>query len=68
MDDGVTSVIDEDTGKETYHQLSQLWESAGMHARKWLSNSHVVLEEIPVADQAPEIDLSGTSQPLNLSA
>ena len=59
MDDGVTSVIDEDTGKETYHQLSQLWESAGMHARKWLSNSHAVLEEIPVADQAPDIDLSG---------
>ena len=59
MDGGVTSVIDEDTGKETYHQLSQLWESAGMHARKWLSNSHAVLEEIPVADQAPDINLSG---------
>ena len=59
MDDGVTSVIDEDTGKETYRRLSQLWESAGMHARKWLSNSHAVLEEIPVADQAPDIDLSG---------
>ena len=34
MDDGVTFFIDEDTGKETYHQLTQLWESAGMHARK----------------------------------
>ena len=34
MDDDVASVKDEDTGKETYHQMSQLWESAGMPARK----------------------------------
>ncbi|KAK3736479.1 hypothetical protein QZH41_005829 [Actinostola sp. cb2023] len=58
MDDSMTSTQDEQSGIELYHQLSKLWEKAGMHARKWISNSEKVLEEIPVEDRASEIDLT----------
>jgi len=34
-----------------------LWGRAGMHARKWLSNSPKVLKRIPVDDRASEVDL-----------
>ena len=34
MDDSMDSVPDKETGIELYEQLSQLWASAGMHARK----------------------------------
>ena len=42
---------------ELYSQLSQLWRSAGMYARKWLSNEPEVLQFIPSADCAKEVDL-----------
>ena len=38
MDDSMDSVPDVRTAVELYNQLSELWGSAGMHARKWLSN------------------------------
>ena len=34
MDDSMDSVSDVETGVELYKQLSELWGSAGMHARK----------------------------------
>lgn len=40
------STVDEQNAIDVYHQLSQLWEKAGMHARKWLSNSTQVLKEV----------------------
>ena len=57
MDDSMDSVSDDQQGIELYRQLSQLWKGAGMHARKWLSNSPTVLNEIPSDDRASEIDL-----------
>ena len=57
MDDSMDSVSNDEQGIELYKQLSQLWHGAGMHARKWLSNSPVVLNEIPPVDRASEIDL-----------
>ena len=40
-------------------KLSQLCNGAGMHARKFLSNSPVLLNEIPPENRASEIDLKG---------
>ena len=57
MDDSMDSVFDDQQGIELYRQLSQLWKGAGMRARKWLSNSPTVLNEIPSDDKASEIDL-----------
>ncbi|XP_022789237.1 uncharacterized protein LOC111328948 [Stylophora pistillata] len=57
MGDNMDSTSDDQTGIELYKQLSELWGRAGMHARKWLSNSPKVLEEIPVDDRASEADL-----------
>ena len=57
MDDSMDSVPDIKTAVELYSQLSQLWGSAGMHARKWLSNEPEVLQSIPSSDCATEVDL-----------
>ena len=57
MDDSMDSVPDLPTAKELYDQLSELWRSAGMHARKWLSNSPELLRCIPAADCATVVDL-----------
>ena len=51
------STPDEKTTIELYHQLSELWAKAGMHARKWLSNSSKVLREIPQEDRLTVIDI-----------
>ncbi|XP_071842043.1 uncharacterized protein [Apostichopus japonicus] len=57
MDDNMDSVPDVESGCELYNQLSKLWGAAGMHARKWLSNSPEVLACIPPEDRAAEISL-----------
>ena len=57
MDDSMDSVPDVKTAVELYSQLSQLWKSAGMYARKWLSNVPEVLQFIPSSDCASEVDL-----------
>ena len=44
------SVSDDIQSIELYKQLDELWNKAGMHARKWLSNSPKVLEKIPIED------------------
>ena len=58
MDDSLDSVDGVDSCIELYRQLSELWSSAGMKARKWLSNSQQVLEEIPKEDQVSAVDIS----------
>ncbi|XP_078360400.1 uncharacterized protein LOC144644752 [Oculina patagonica] len=63
MDDSMDSVPDVKTGVELYSQLSRLWESAGMHARKWLSNVPEVLQSIPASDCATEVDLDSGELP-----
>ena len=63
MDDSMDSVLDEEKGLELHRQLSLLLSKAGMHARKWLSNSQNVLREIPVQDRKAEVDLDREYMP-----
>ena len=57
MDDSMDSVFNEDQDIQLYMELSNLLNKAGMHARKWLSNSQTVLSEIPIHDRKSEVDL-----------
>ena len=63
MDDFMDSVHTEEQGMELYHQLSDYLSKAGMHARKWLSNSSIVLAEIPLEDRKTEVDLDRSQLP-----
>ena len=63
MDDSMDSVKNSAEGIELYRQLSELWEMAGMHARKWLSNDPEVLKEIPAQDCQAEVDLDANELP-----
>ena len=63
MDDTMDSVDSDAEGAELYRQLSRLWEMAGMHAQKWISNSKKVLMHVPLKDRASEIDLSDSELP-----
>ena len=64
MDDSMESVINEKQAIELYHQLCDVWGKAAMYARKWLSNSTKVLEEIPERDRAKEVNLESGHLPL----
>lgn len=64
MDDSMDSVENEQQGIELYKQLHKLWSLAGMNAKKWLSNSKVVLDKIPIENRAYEIDLSKDELPM----
>ena len=64
MDDSMDSVPDKEMGIDLYKQLLQLWASAGMYARKWLSNVSEVLENIPHADCVTEVDLDRGELPV----
>ena len=63
IDDSMDSVQDEEQGIRLYRQLSYLLSKAGMHARKWLSNSPTVLSEVPIQDQKSEVDLDRDQLP-----
>ena len=58
MDNSMDSVVNKDEAMKLAHQLKELWRKAGMHPRKWLSNSKNVLREIDMKDRAKQIDLS----------
>jgi hypothetical protein len=64
MDDTMDSVETEEQGRQLYRELSELWRLAGMNARKWMSNSIAVLDQIPQAERAYEVDLSKSEIPL----
>ena len=51
------------TAVAMYEQLCELRSSAGMKARKWLSNSPEVLSRIPVEDRTSQIDLDKNELP-----
>ena len=51
-------IENENDGISLYKQLSELWEKAGMHAHKWMSNSKAILQEIPFEDRACKLELS----------
>jgi len=57
MDDSLDSVMNDVDGVELYKQLAALWKKAGMHARKWISNSSSVMSEIPPGDRATGMDI-----------
>ena len=63
MDDSMDSVWDENEGVELYKQLSELWRKAGVSAPKWLSNSPLVMENIPLEDRATEVDIDKEQLP-----
>ena len=52
MDDSMDSVLNKIEGINLYKELSELWKTAGMHTHKWLSNSSVVMDKIPIQDKA----------------
>ena len=58
MDDSMDSVMSEIEGINLYKQLSELWQKAGMHAHKWLSNSQAVFQMIPFEDRACQLELN----------
>ena len=57
MDDSMDSIRNEERAIELYTQLARLLSAAGMFARKWLSNSSRVLEQVPLQDRKSEVDL-----------
>ena len=57
MDDSLDSVEEGKQGIELYHQLKSSWAKAGMHARKWVSNSAKVMAVIPEEDRATEVNI-----------
>ena len=61
MDDSMDSVSIEEQGIELHRQLSLLLTKAGMHARKWLSNSSKVPSEIRIQDRMFEVYLDRES-------
>ena len=63
MDDSMDSIQSAVQGIQLYHQLSALLSKAGMHARKWLSNSSEVLGEIPLEDRKAEVNLNRSQLP-----
>lgn len=63
MDDSMDSVLTDEQGVDLYEQLSELWSKAGMHTHKWLSNSPVVLNKIPVQDRVNKMNLDEESLP-----
>ena len=63
MDDSMDSVQNDMQGIQLYQQLSRLWEEAGMHTHKWLSNSEVVLNQIPPSDRINEVNLDSDPLP-----
>ena len=63
MDDSMDSVQNDTQGIQLYQQLSKLWEEAGMRTHKWLSNSEVVLNQIPPSDRMYEVNLDSDPLP-----
>ncbi|XP_065177331.1 uncharacterized protein LOC135807824 [Sycon ciliatum] len=63
MDDSMDSAMDDVEGVLLYEQLSECLQGADMRARKWLSNSKVVMEKVPKEDRASQIDLDSPQLP-----
>ncbi|XP_052820244.1 uncharacterized protein LOC128246076 [Mya arenaria] len=63
MDDSMDSVDNDKVAIRLYKELTALWEKAGMNARKWISNSKTVLEQIPVEHRAKTVDLQKNELP-----
>ncbi|KAG1689896.1 hypothetical protein GQR58_007653 [Nymphon striatum] len=64
MDDSMDSVETELKYIALYRQLSTVWKVAGMHARKWITNSREVLKEIPKEGQLSNFSLDKDRLPI----
>ena len=64
MDDSMDSVMNNEQAIKLYHQLSDVWGKAAMYARKWLSNSTEVLNNIPPQDRVKSVNLETGHFPL----
>ena len=42
---------------------AELWDKAGMHSQKWLSNSQAILQMIPSQDRACQLELGDNNSP-----
>ena len=65
MDDSCDSRDSEKEAIQTMTELRELLPLAGMHPRKWMSNSKKVLELVPASDRAKEVELIGDHLCLN---
>ena len=63
MDDSLDSAANQDTAVKLCKELSTVWSGAGMKARKWLSNSKAVLENVPQDDRQASLDLASGELP-----
>ena len=57
MDNSMDSTETEEEGIQLYVDLSRLWKTAGMHARKWICNSTKTLEQIPCEDRVDGVEI-----------
>ena len=55
MDDCLDSVSTEKEAMELQKQLIQIWEEAGMSAKKWLTNNESVNKSIPNNEKSPQL-------------
>ena len=63
MDDTMDSTEDDKDAVQLYQDLNELWHRAGMHARKWISNSTKLLQLIPPEDRAKHVNLQDSTLP-----
>ena len=61
MDDSLDSVDTVEEAKKLKDDLVKVWKRIGMDARKWMSNSSELLEEIPEEERAKTLNLQEES-------
>ena len=57
IDDSINSVLNEEQAISLYKELSVLLTKTSMRARKWLSKSPSVIQQIPLRDRRSKVDL-----------
>ena len=57
MGDSLDSMVNKDEAVKLVQQVKELQRKAGMHTRKWLSNSKKILREMDMKGRAKQIDL-----------
>ncbi|XP_067036347.1 uncharacterized protein [Acropora muricata] len=60
MDDLMPSVKSVEEARLMRKEITELGDKAGFHVRKWISQRHEVIADIPDQERAAEIDLSKT--------
>ncbi|XP_067685504.1 uncharacterized protein [Haliotis asinina] len=63
MDDSLDSMETDSKAVNLSHELMELWNLAGMHPRKWVSSSLIVMENIPIEDRLKEVNICMSKLP-----